>query len=357
MSRNDDDYDSPWKTILETYFEAFMRFFFPDAADDIDWSRQYQFLDKELQQVTRDADLGRRYADKLVQVWRRSGAEAWVLAHVEIQGEPEPDFAKRMFVYNYRIFDRYDRPVASMAVLADDRDSWRPDHYGYALWGSEMVNRFAMVKLIDFQDRLDALEGSDNPFAVVTVAHLTARRTRHDDQARFSGKLQLIKSLYRRGWDREQILALFHFIDWLLRLPEGLEDRLWDKIQKYEQEDKMPFISSVERIGMKKGEQIGFHKGEQIGFHKGEQIGFHKGEQIGFQKGAEKGEHTGKAKGYVTAIEVGLSLKFGDSALSLMPAVKRIDDPDRLLMIVEAIKVAKGLDEVRQLVIGPDGRA
>jgi len=224
MSRNDDDYDSPWKTILETYFEAFMRFFFPHAADDIDWSRPYQFLDKELQQVVRDADLGRRYADKLVQVWRRSGAEAWVLAHVEVQGEPEPDFAKRMFVYNYRIFDRYDRPVASMAVLADDRDGWRPDHYGYALWGSEMVNRFAMVKLIDFQDRLDAIAGSDNPFAVVTLAHLTARRTRHDDQARFSGKLQLIKSLYRRGWEREQILALFHFIDWLLRLPEGLEN-------------------------------------------------------------------------------------------------------------------------------------
>lgn len=31
-----------------------------------------------------------------------------------------------MFVYNYRIFDRYDRPVASLAVLADDDPGWRP---------------------------------------------------------------------------------------------------------------------------------------------------------------------------------------------------------------------------------------
>jgi len=55
---------------------------------------------------------------------------------------------------------------------------------------------------------------------------------------------------------------------------------------------------------------------------------------------------------------VGAGTNFGDSALALMPAVRRIDDPDRLLMIVEAIKVAKkGLDEVRQLIIGPDGRA
>jgi hypothetical protein len=26
-----DDHDSPWKEVLEAYFEAFMDFFFPDA--------------------------------------------------------------------------------------------------------------------------------------------------------------------------------------------------------------------------------------------------------------------------------------------------------------------------------------
>ncbi len=36
---------------------------------------------------------------------------------------------KRMFTYNYRIFDRYDRPVVSLAVLADPHPGWRPDGY------------------------------------------------------------------------------------------------------------------------------------------------------------------------------------------------------------------------------------
>jgi len=45
---NSDDYDSPWKNILESYFEEFMQFFFPDAAKDIDWSPGYEFWDKEL---------------------------------------------------------------------------------------------------------------------------------------------------------------------------------------------------------------------------------------------------------------------------------------------------------------------
>ena len=61
------DYDSPWKEMLELYFQEFMAFFFPEIATEIEWEAGYEFLDKELQQVVRDADLGRRIADKLAQ--------------------------------------------------------------------------------------------------------------------------------------------------------------------------------------------------------------------------------------------------------------------------------------------------
>ncbi|MEW6220609.1 MAG: cytosolic protein, partial [Thermodesulfobacteriota bacterium] len=77
------DYDTPWKEILTRYFPEFMAFFFPAAHGGIDWSRGHVFLDKELRQVTRDAKLGRRLADKLAKVWRRDGGEAWVLVHPE----------------------------------------------------------------------------------------------------------------------------------------------------------------------------------------------------------------------------------------------------------------------------------
>ena len=52
------DYDSPWKEMLEGYFPDFMAFFFPEAYEDIDWVRGYESLDKELQQIVRDAALG-----------------------------------------------------------------------------------------------------------------------------------------------------------------------------------------------------------------------------------------------------------------------------------------------------------
>jgi len=57
------DYDSPWKDALEHAFPEFMAFFFPEAHADIDWSRGYESLDTELQQIVRDAPLGTRLAD------------------------------------------------------------------------------------------------------------------------------------------------------------------------------------------------------------------------------------------------------------------------------------------------------
>lgn len=121
-----DSYDSPWKDVLENYTQEFTAFFFPDAHDDIDWGRGYEFLDKELQQVARDAALGQRQADKLVKVWRHGGDEAWVLMHIEIQSQGETGFAERMYGYNHRLFDRYHRQVASLAVLGDESKTWRP---------------------------------------------------------------------------------------------------------------------------------------------------------------------------------------------------------------------------------------
>ena len=261
MSKQSDDYDSPWKNILETYFYDFMTFFFPVVAEGVDWSRGYSFLDKELQQVVRDAELGRRLADKLVQVWRKDGNEAWVLAHVEVQGQEESDFGKRMFVYNYRIFDRYDRPVASLAVLCDERSGWRPDRFGYELWGCKVGISFPIVKVLDYIDRWEELERSDNPFAVIVMAHLKTQDTRHDDQKRKAWKLYLMRRLYECGYQREDVINLFHFIDWLMRLPEEIEESFWAEMRQYEEDKKMEYVTSVERIGIKKGIQQGMQQG------------------------------------------------------------------------------------------------
>jgi len=86
------DLDSPWKETLEHFLAPFLAFFFPTIHEGIDWPRGYQSLDKELQQISRGARVGRRLADKLFKVWRKDGQEAWLLIHIEVQGQREQTF-------------------------------------------------------------------------------------------------------------------------------------------------------------------------------------------------------------------------------------------------------------------------
>ena len=256
MTETSIDFDNPWKASLEKYFEAFMAFFFPDAHADIDWGRGYELLDKELQAVTRDAEIGRRHVDTLVELWRKDGEEAWVLAHVEIQSQQDSDFARRMFVYHYRIYDRHERAIASFGILGDEVRSWRPTQFEQQLWGSRIEFQFPIVKLLDFQERWQELEADTNPFATVVMAHLKAQETRYDLSERKAWKLALTRRLYEKGYERQDILDLFRFIDWMLELPQALETEFWQTIEQYEAEKNMPYITSVERIGIKKGIQL-----------------------------------------------------------------------------------------------------
>jgi hypothetical protein len=81
------EYDSPWKESISLYFREFLNFFYPQIEADINWERGFEFLDTELQQIKRETETGRRDADKLVKVWRRSGEEQWVLVHIEVQSQ------------------------------------------------------------------------------------------------------------------------------------------------------------------------------------------------------------------------------------------------------------------------------
>ncbi len=212
------DFDSPWKEALEWYFRAFLALFFPHIHDDIDWSRGFEFLDKELQKIVRQAPDGRLYVDKLVMVWRKNGRETWVLIHVEVQTQRDRNFTRRMYRYNTRIFERYNRPVVSLAVLADDNPNWRPTRFTRSLFGCSVHMRWPAVKLLDFADQVDKLEASDNPSAKVVLAHLKALETRDDPNSRGDWKFRLMRGLRERGFSGEDVRRLFNLIDWLTQM-------------------------------------------------------------------------------------------------------------------------------------------
>jgi predicted transposase YdaD len=262
MTETATDYDSPWKGIIERYFEAFMAFFFPQAHEAIDWTKGYTFLDKELQQVVREAETGPRRVDKLVQVTPKGSEEtAWVLIHVEVQGQRDNDFPERIYIYNYRLYDRYQRQVASMAILSDTSPNWRPQSFGYDLFGCRVSLDFPAVKLLDYGEIWDALEADTNPFAVVVMAHLQTQRTQQQPAERYAAKLKLAQMLYRRGYIRQDVLELFRFLDWILTLPTELEQQFRVELAQFEAEVKMEYVTSVERLAMEEGREEGRQEG------------------------------------------------------------------------------------------------
>ncbi len=266
-----DEFDTPWKEILEAYFKDCLAFFLPAAHDGIDWQRGYEFLDKELARITREAKTGDRRMDKLVKVWQRDGIERWVLIHIEVQGDRKPHFASGMYTYQYRAYDLKQMPVVSLAILADESTAWRPVEFGYELWGTRLSYQFTTVKLLDYPEA--ELENGRNPFAVVTLAHLQAKKTRNRTEDRFQVKWRLVRSLYQSGFNRQQVIDLFRFIDWVLHLPREADERLRDNIVAFEESQKMPYISSVERIGEERGRLIGQQIGQQIGEERGRKGG------------------------------------------------------------------------------------
>ena len=262
-----DEYDSPWKEAVDNYFPEFMAFYFPDAYSQIDWTEEPIFWDQELRAVVRDAELGKRFVDKLVQIKLLTGENKWIYVHIEVQGALQAEFAERMFVYNYRLYDKYRQPIASLAVLADEQKNWKPTAFGYELLGCKHILEFPVAKLTDYHDQLETLKTANNSFAIVTATHILTQQTRKDPQKRYEVKFALIKSLYQRNWDKQRVINLFAVIDWMMRLPKELEKDLCSEIQILEEQDKMRYVTSVERNyiekGMIKGMELGIQTAEQ----------------------------------------------------------------------------------------------
>jgi hypothetical protein len=84
------------------------------------------------------------------------------------------------------------------------------------------------------------------------MAHLKAHQTRNNRQERLEWKLSLTRRLYQQGYQRQDVINLFRFIDWLMSLPKNLEQEFWREIRQLEEETRMPYITSVERLGMQR---------------------------------------------------------------------------------------------------------
>ena len=247
-------FDEAWKQVIEQFFPQFVQFFVPELYETINFQKPLTFLDKELAELSQQALRGAKVVDKLAKVFLKDGEEQWILIHIEVQGDADEDFSLRMFRYYYRIFDRYGKRIVSLAVLTDRAIGSADGRYDLRIHGSGVDFHYLPFNLMDYERA--ALEADENPMAMVVLAAQERERLRRQGD-RFNAKWYLTRRLYEKGYNREEIIDLFNFIDWVIRLNVEEQIRLRDAIQTLEEVNKMPYITSIERIGMERGLEQG----------------------------------------------------------------------------------------------------
>lgn len=303
MAAPPNDYDSPWKEALEYYFPDFLALLTPWLHEQIDWSHRPIFLDKELQAIVQHASSKRRYADKLVRLQSKTRLPLWILIHVEIQGGTMSiaglqTFAERMFQYFYRIGDHYPKNLAasdgtpqqtmliSLGVLTASAGSGTHLlHSQNSLGACSVRFRFPVVHLASWLDRWNelVLQARHNPFAVVVMAQLQAQQTRRSGTQRLASKTQIVRLMYQYKYGRKTLLRVFRLVDRMMALPAELEPGFDQAMVTIEQEHNMAFVTSIERLGEKRG------------LEKGMALGLEKGREQGLEQGLEKGLREGEA--------------------------------------------------------------
>jgi hypothetical protein len=107
-------------------------------------------------------------------------------------------------------------------------------------------------------------------------------------------------------------------------LPRQETQEFYNDLQKLEQENIMPFITSIEEIGIEKGMARGLEQGIQQGLH--------------------RGQETGKARKAREAILEVLSARFGAVPDSLSPSLEPLSDPDHLTQLLRLAATCPSLD-------------
>ena len=154
---------------MEELMRDLLLFVDPGIGRELDLERGFEFLDKELVEMFPEPEKpsNTKVVDKLVKVFLRDGSERWMLLHVEVQGNNERDFARRMFEYYIRIFSKHGRPIAAIAVMTGKDGKKMPAAYvDRCLW-TRTQYEYKTLCITDYPD--EQLEASMNPFAAVLL--------------------------------------------------------------------------------------------------------------------------------------------------------------------------------------------
>ena len=241
------DHDRMFKELLTTFFQEFMELFFPEVHVLIDY-RNLRFLTQE---VFTDVTEGEKhYVDILAEV-KIKGEDGCVLIHVEPQAYREENFAKRMFKYFSRLYEKYDKKVLPVAVFAHERKEEEPTTHEVAFIFLKVLHfEFFKVQLKKLSWR--TYLSSNNPVAAALLGKMD-----YQPKERVQIKLEFLRMLTHLRVDPARMQLITGFFESYLVLNVEEEKVLQQKVNKELKPEEVQKVMEITTSWHEKGRQEG----------------------------------------------------------------------------------------------------
>ena len=187
-------------------------------------------MDKELLAIIPDRERknGKRIADLLAKVFLRDGTEKWILVHTEIEASSQEDFAFRLFQYHYRLLDRYNAPVETIAVFTGDANQPRPSTYHHRVIDTQVNFQYRAYHIFDHSEK--QLLAMDNAFALIVLACQKAlQEGKVADTELGNDRLTIARALLNHDYDHDRIISFLVFLKNFLYINDLEINRIFDE--------------------------------------------------------------------------------------------------------------------------------
>jgi len=241
------DHDRLFKELLSTFFLEFVELFIPALASTID-PHSIRFLQQE---YFLDLTSGEeKVIDLLVEV-QQAGEEIAFLIHVEAQASTEANFARRMFFYFARLYQKYLQRVYPIVVFSFDEPYREEPHQHRVEFPNRTVLEFnfeaIQLNRLNWRDFLN----QPNPVAAALMAKMQIAPS---DRPKVKAECLRLLATLRLTPARARLIS--GFIDTYLRLNQP-EEQVFQaelgRIAATEQLEIMEIITSWMEQGIERG--------------------------------------------------------------------------------------------------------
>lgn len=240
------DHDRLFKELLSTFFVEFLDLFLPQVVSQIDRD-SIQFLPQE---IFTDVTSGEKKEIDLLAQCRFEQQDTCFLIHVENQSYTETAFAKRMFIYFARLYEKYDCAIYPVVIFSFDEPK-RAESTNHCV-------RFTDLNVLDFNFKaiqLNRLSWRDfltqsNPVAAALMSKMNI-----PTEERPQVKAECLRLLATLKLDPARMQLISGFVDTYLRL-DTTEEQVFqaaiDTMGLTEREEIMEIVTSWEQKAAQK---------------------------------------------------------------------------------------------------------